>query len=80
MTKKGYKKPIQIVPLSPSPLKNVSSFVRKTVRWSPQVELQNAINTANVNLDRMPVKRTPIPKAIPQQDNHEIPRNTSNPT
>ena len=55
MPKKGYKKPKQIVLSSLSPLKNRSGFVRKAVRWSPQVELQDAINTANVNLDRMPI-------------------------
>ena len=79
MPKKGYEKPEQTVLLSPSPPKNLSGFVRKTVRWSPQVELQDAINTANVNLDRMPVQRTPVSKVIPQQDNHETQRNTSNP-
>ena len=64
---------------SPSQFKNQSGFVRK-VSWSPQVELQDAINTANVNLDRMPAdlnpfsarkqcERTPVSKVIPQQDN-----------
>ena len=64
MPKKGYKKPKQIVLLSPSPPKHRSGFVRKTISWSPQIELQDAINTANVNLDRMPdrIKRTPVSK------------------
>ena len=64
MTKKRGKKPVEIVPLSPSPLKNRSGFVRKTVRWSPQVELQNVINKANVSLSMPNLKRTPIPKVI----------------
>ena len=67
MPKKGYKKPEQTVLLSPSPPKNRSSFVRKTVRWSPQVELQDAINTANVNLDRMPLNEHQLQKLFLHQ-------------
>ena len=77
MPKKGYKNHKQIDLSFPSPLKNRSSFVRKAVRWSPQVELQDAINTANINLDRMSddpypfisrtkCDRTPVSKVPPQ--------------
>ena len=52
------------------------------------MELQDVINTANVNLDRMSddpnpfisrkqCDRTPVSKVIHQQDNQETPRNTS---
>ena len=59
MPNKGYKKPPPIIPSSLSPTKTRSGHVR-SVRWSPQIELHNAISKASVNLDTMPVKRSPI--------------------
>ena len=45
------------------------------------MELQDAIHTANVNLDKMPdlLSRTPVGKSNHPLTNNETPRNTSDP-
>ena len=53
MPKKGYKKPKQIVTNPPSPFKTRSGVIRR-VSFSPQVDLQNGINSASINLNKMP--------------------------
>ena len=85
MPKQGYKKAEKQVlsTAQPSPLKTRSGLVRN-VNWSPQVDLQNAIKTANENLKRMSDEAnpslactTPGSKVTPQRDNQEIPLNAS---
>ena len=60
MPKQGYKKAEQQVlsTAQPSPLKTRSGLVRN-VNCSPQVDLQNAIKTANENLKRMSDEANP---------------------
>ena len=78
MPKKGWKKPKQIFTSPPSPLKTRSGLIRR-VSFSPLVDLQNVINTASVNLDKMPDK---IPRTPVGQGDHPLidtgtPRSTS---
>ena len=81
MPKKGYKKPKPIVTSTPSPFRNRSGFIRRRVSFSPLVDLQDAIHTANVNLDKMPdlLARTPVGKSNHPLTTNETPRNTSDP-
>ena len=81
MPKKGYKKAEQQVLSTPSPFKTRSGLVRN-VNWSPQVDLQNAIKTANETLKRMSdeanpslARTTPGSKVTPERDNQETPLN-----
>ena len=78
MPPKGWKKPKQIVTTPPSPFKTRSGVIRR-VSFSPQVDLQNDIQTASSNLNKMPdrIPRTPV-----GQVNHPLidvgtPRSTS---
>ena len=78
MPRKGWKKAKLIVTTPPSPLKTRSGFVRR-VSFSPLVVLQNVIQKASVNLDKMPDL---LPRTPPGQVNHplvhiETPRSTS---
>ena len=78
MPKKDWKKPKQIVTTPPSRFKTRSGVIRR-VSFSPQVDLQNDIHTASVNLDKMPDK---IPRTPVGQGDHPLidagtPRSTS---
>ena len=78
MPRKGWKKAKLIVTTPPSPFKTRSGLVRR-VSFSPLVDLQNVIQKASVNLDKMPDL---LPRTPPGQVNHplihiETPRSTS---
>ena len=81
MPKKGYEKPKQVFTSTPSTLRNRSGFIRRRVSLSPLVDLQDAIHTANVNLDKMPdlLSRTPVGQSNHPLTINETPRNTSDP-
>ena len=82
MPRKGCKKPKKIFTSPPSPLKTRSGFIRRRVSFSPLVDLQDAIHTANLNLDKMPdlLSRTPVGKSNHPLTNNKTPRNTSDPS
>ena len=68
MPRKGWKKPKQLVTTPPSPLKTRSGLVRR-VSFSPLVDLQNVIQKASVNLDKMPDL---LPRTPPGQISHPL--------
>ena len=78
MPKKDWRKPKQIVTTPPSPFKTRSGAVRR-VSFSPQVDLQNDINSASINLNKMPDKipRTPVGQGDHPLINAGTPRSTS---
>ena len=77
MPPKGWRKPKPVVTAPPSPYKTRSSVIRQ-VKFSPQVDLQNDINSASVNLNKMPnIQRTPVGKSDHPLVNTETPRSTS---
>ena len=60
MPPKGWKKPKPVITTPPSPYKTRSGVIRQ-VKFSPQVDLQNDINSASVNLNKMPnIQRAPV--------------------
>ena len=78
MPKKGYKKPKQSITTPPSPFKIRSGIIRR-VSFSPQVDLQNDIQTASSNLNKMPdrIPRTPVGQVNHPLIDVETPRSTS---
>ena len=77
MPPKGWRKPKPVVTAPPSPYKTRSGVIRQ-VKFSPQVDLQNDINSASVNLNKMPnIQRTPVGKSDHPLVNTETPRSTS---
>ena len=77
MPPKGWKKPKPVITTPPSPYKTRSGVIRR-VSFSPQVDLQNDINSASVNLNKMPnIQRTPVGKGDHPLVNTETPRSTS---
>ena len=67
-------KPVNTAPLSP--YKTRSGAIRQ-VKFSPQVDLQENITSANVTLNNMPCKRTPVGKIAHPLVHTETPQNTS---
>ena len=67
-------KPVNTAPLSP--YKTRSGAIRQ-VKFSPQVDLQENITSANVILSNMPCKRTPVGKIAHPLVNTETPQNPS---
>ena len=67
-------KPVNTAP--PSPYKTRSGAIRQ-VKFSPQVDLQENITSANVTLNNMPCKRTPVGKIAHPLVHTETPQNTS---
>ena len=76
MPLRGRKKVKPVNRAPPSPYKTRSGVVRQ-VKFSPQVDLQKNINSANVTLNTMPCKRTPVGKIAHPSVNTETPQNTS---
>ena len=77
MPPRGWRKPKPVVTAPPSPYKTRSGVIRQ-VKFSPQVDLQNDISSASVNLNKMPnIQRTPVGKSDHPLVNTETPRSTS---